>query len=303
MKDNNFINKPQYSNNSSNSDIKVINQINQNNNMNKRYSGFSNNNYNTNEQFNNNNNNNNIINPHTYESIKTKNSSYENLLSNSNNRKISGPNRIRGSHFENEDERKINILMKKIKENNEKILVPLQEIKDEKQKQIKEMKAKDKEIERLKRREEERKLGIKDYLNIDNENDNDNNKYERENEIEKQPIRESMFKKLVNLTNMNSSHSISEPNYYLYNNIKLTKETPKSNNKVNNKFYVTDLSNSNNKSKEYLVFPSQRNNISYDDNFYNISKTPNKEIYHFEYKEDKNKKEKKNKRSILWRRK
>ena len=153
------------------------------------------------------------------------------------------------------------------------------------------MKAKDKEIERLKRREEERKLGIKDYLNIDNEYDNDQD--EGDNEIEKPPIRESMFKKLVNLTNINSSQSINEPNYYLYNKIKLTKESPNSNNKVTNKFYVSNLSQSNNKSNEHLIYPSQRNNNnSYQDNFYNHSKTPNKELYHFEFKEDKKKKEK-----------
>ena len=290
-KDTNLINKPPYSNNtSSNQNAQLINQ-NQNN-MNKRYLDFSNNNNNLNKEFNTNNNNN-IINPHIYDSIKTKNSSYESLLSISNNRKISNPNRIKGSLFENDDERKINILMKKIKENNEKILVPLQEIKNEKQKQIKEMEKKDKEIERLKRREEEKKLGIKDYLNIV---DNDSNQYEEENEIEKQPIRESMFKKLVHLTNMNYSQSTTEPNYDLYNKIKVSKESPISNKKVNSKYYFTNLSSSNNKSKEHLIFSSHRDyNNSIEDNFYNQSKTPNKEIYHFEYKGDKEKKEKQKK--------
>ena len=72
---------------------------------------------------------------------------------NSYPKKIIGPNKMKNLHFiESEDEKKINMLIKKIKENNEKILGPLQEISNQKEKQIQDYKKKENEIERRRKK-------------------------------------------------------------------------------------------------------------------------------------------------------
>jgi hypothetical protein len=206
---------------------------------------------------------------------------------NSYPKKIIGPNKMKNLHFiESEDEKKINMLIKKIKENNEKILGPLQEISNQKEKQIQDYKKKENEIERRRKRQEEIKLGIKDYLQLND--DEIEEYYDEDIEDEKEPVKESIFNKLVNLTKINSSNPITESSYNNpFNKYKLSKDYSVNTKLFDRKLNINELNNSNNG----LVFGKSSNNNSYD--FYSgFDNIHSKNNLHFDFKEDINKREK-----------
>ena len=185
---------------------------------------------------------------------KTKNSTFETLnTGNSNNKKVSNfPKKNLNNNYKieigNEDIKKINLLIQKIRENNKENLNSLEEIKNKKEKELN--KLKNQEFSNSKKINVQR-LEIKDLLDFDNDNleNNDNNK-------------ESIFNKLVNLTNINYNEtSITENNIsHSYNKYKYNKNLS-NRKKYDKEITFNDINNNLNTLNE-----NSKRNISFSEN-------------------------------------
>ena len=255
----------------------------------------------------------NLINQNNFDSIKSNNLSFQSLNNpNSIIKKISHLNRKKNLvnfNNNNEDIKKINLLINKIKDNNQQILIPLEEIKNEKEKKLKIFKYNNKNIEKKKRRNMEEKLGILDYL--DTSEEYEISAYENY-DIEK-PKKESIFNKLVNLTNFNSSNNKilenNNSNSNSFSKLKLVKRDlnkKKFDKEVEIKDYNSNNSNKNNKKLFDNLNSNSKRNYSYSElnprfekrknNIFNkskntISNSKNNDLY-FDFENKIKKKEK-----------